>query len=73
MKLIDIVIREMKLPKNYAPTLTCGELETLIMKHARDDTKLKFVIEIYEIKKETHNKTEPPKSEIRKQYPKTGV
>jgi len=49
LKIVDIVTREMKLPKGYAPMLTCGELETLLIDHTREDVKLKFVIKIYEV------------------------
>ena len=51
MKLIDIHVTEMKLPKGYAPMLTCGELEHLFLEHLKEDKKLKFVIKIYEMPK----------------------
>ena len=53
LKLVEIVIRDMNLPKGYAPMLTCGELETLIADHNKGERKqLKFVIKIYEVQKD---------------------
>ena len=39
----------MNLPKDYIAELKCGMGLTLITKHMEKDTKLKFVIYIYEV------------------------